>query len=153
MATSPPSSPSRGYETSDARPRALLYFFLILTAALVFTALGMKWLFGHFANAQNAGAFVSSPFGNVRPLPSGPRLQEAPQQDIQLYRESQRKLLDSYGWVDRRNGVARIPIDRAMELLLKQGLPTRQSPSALEPSRSTRASQPRNKISGIEARR
>jgi hypothetical protein len=34
-----------------------------------------------------------------------------------------RTKLETYGWVDRRTGVARIPIDRAMLLLLKRGLP------------------------------
>jgi hypothetical protein len=31
--------------------------------------------------------------------------------------------LNSYGWVDRTAGIARIPIDRAMQLLLERGLP------------------------------
>ena len=35
----------------------------------------------------------------------------------------QEKQLHSYGWVDEKTGVARIPIDEAMELIAKQGLP------------------------------
>jgi hypothetical protein len=31
--------------------------------------------------------------------------------------------LNSYGWVDAGNGIARVPIDRAMELIVEQGLP------------------------------
>lgn len=33
--------------------------------------------------------------------------------------------LTTYGWVDRSNGIVRIPIDRAMDLILLRGLPTR----------------------------
>ena len=33
------------------------------------------------------------------------------------YDASQQSLLTSYGWTDRQKGVARIPIERAMELL------------------------------------
>jgi hypothetical protein len=33
--------------------------------------------------------------------------------------------LNSYGWIDRSNGIVRIPIDRAMDLILQRGLPTR----------------------------
>ena len=33
--------------------------------------------------------------------------------------------LNSYGWEDQHNGVVRIPVDRAMELMLQQGLPAR----------------------------
>lgn len=33
--------------------------------------------------------------------------------------------LDSYRWVDRSNGIVHIPIDRAIDLILQRGLPTR----------------------------
>ena len=32
-------------------------------------------------------------------------------------------VLTTYGWVDRNTGVARIPIERAMDLLVERGLP------------------------------
>jgi hypothetical protein len=40
-------------------------------------------------------------------------------------RPPQADLLEGYGWVDREAGVVRLPIERAMELLLERGLPTR----------------------------
>jgi hypothetical protein len=39
------------------------------------------------------------------------------------WKADQFKLLDSYGWVDKPQGVAHIPIDKAIELLAEQGLP------------------------------
>lgn len=38
---------------------------------------------------------------------------------------NQEKELNSYGWVDEKAGVARIPIERAMELTAQRGLPVR----------------------------
>jgi hypothetical protein len=38
----------------------------------------------------------------------------------QRLRESQRRSLDRYGWVDRPSGVARIPIERAIDLVVEQ---------------------------------
>lgn len=35
------------------------------------------------------------------------------------YEAGQRKLLESYGWVDRKGGVAHIPIDRAIKLIVE----------------------------------
>jgi hypothetical protein len=32
-------------------------------------------------------------------------------------------VLESYDWVDQNNGVVRIPIDRAMDLVAQRGLP------------------------------
>ncbi|MDB4942144.1 MAG: hypothetical protein JWP97_1678 [Labilithrix sp.] len=36
-------------------------------------------------------------------------------------RDEQRRALEGYGWVDRDAGVARIPIERAMDLLAADG--------------------------------
>jgi hypothetical protein len=33
--------------------------------------------------------------------------------------------LNSYGWIDRTSGVVRIPIDRAIEIIAKNGVPAR----------------------------
>jgi hypothetical protein len=33
--------------------------------------------------------------------------------------------LNSYGWIDRSNGIVQIPIERAMDLLAQRGLPSR----------------------------
>lgn len=49
-------------------------------------------------------------------VPAPPRLQARPRVDrLALYR-AQRERLGSYGWVDEANGVAHIPIRRAMAL-------------------------------------
>jgi hypothetical protein len=39
---------------------------------------------------------------------------------------NQEDQLNSYGWVDEKAGVARIPIDRAMDLLVQRGVPVYQ---------------------------
>ena len=57
-----------------------------------------------------------------------PRLQVDAPADLQRYLKQQNEVLDSYGWVDRKNGVVRIPIDRAMDLLSQPGLPVQTAP-------------------------
>ncbi|MGO8985886.1 MAG: hypothetical protein ACLPHI_05885 [Terriglobales bacterium] len=37
----------------------------------------------------------------------------------------QEEQLNSYGWVDQKDGVAHIPIERAMDLIVQHGLPVR----------------------------
>jgi hypothetical protein len=53
-----------------------------------------------------------------------------PEQPAELakLRAQSEKTLASYGWVDRQKKVARIPVARAMELLLERGLPVRKQP-------------------------
>jgi hypothetical protein len=53
-----------------------------------------------------------------------------PHEDLQAYLKAQRGQLDRYEWIDRRDGIARIPIDRALVLLLERGLPTRSPPTS-----------------------
>jgi hypothetical protein len=40
-------------------------------------------------------------------------------------RRHEDEILNSYGWVDQKAGVVRIPIDKAMDLLVQKGLPTK----------------------------
>jgi cytochrome c2 len=53
----------------------------------------------------------------------GPRLQAAPQDELQQLRSTQQARLNSYGWVDEERGLAHIPIEQAMRIVAKQGLP------------------------------
>jgi hypothetical protein len=52
--------------------------------------------------------------------PPEPRLQAAPREDLAELRRRQSRILDSYGWSDRGRGFVRVPIERAMELLLEE---------------------------------
>lgn len=65
-----------------------------------------------------------------------PRLQRDDVQEMreQLYGEEAK--LQSYGWVDKDSGEARIPINRAMELVAARGLPTRGVAVATPPESS-----------------
>jgi hypothetical protein len=48
------------------------------------------------------------------------RLQSVPAHDIASYRAEKNRLLHEYAWIDRSNGVVRIPVERAMALLVQQ---------------------------------
>lgn len=60
-----------------------------------------------------------SPEKLVMTPPRQPRLQIDEAGDMKRYREQQKHLLESYGWVDRKTGIVRIPIDKAMVEMLK----------------------------------
>ncbi len=118
--------PEQRHEESDANIHALLRFAGWMFVSLVLVVLLMRWMFWHFNKTQELGP-PPTPFESTRALPPLPRLQTEPQQDLRGYRTSQQENLKSFGWVDEKNGVVRIPIDRAMDLLLQQGLPVRGS--------------------------
>ncbi|MEM1245490.1 MAG: hypothetical protein AAGK22_03900 [Acidobacteriota bacterium] len=54
--------------------------------------------------------------------PSGPLLQPHPPTDMEKLREQENATLGTYGWSDEASGVARVPLSRAQELVLAEGL-------------------------------
>jgi hypothetical protein len=60
-----------------------------------------------------------------------PQLQTDPPKDLHDYLQAKSQELDSYGWVDRRNGIVHIPIEQAMDLFLTRGAPVRPPDSGL----------------------
>ena len=53
-------------------------------------------------------------------LPPEPRLEIHPQASLAALQAAQNERLTSYGWVDKPNGVVRIPIERAMALMVER---------------------------------
>jgi hypothetical protein len=133
-----PAQKGPGYETRDVNTRGILYFVIGLFILLVFSLVSMRWLFGYFSVTQPLGP-AASPFTNARTLPPAPRLQVQPVVDLDVVRAAQEETLHSYGWVDRANGKVRIPIDRAMDLLVERPLPARPTPPADSQAKSESA--------------
>jgi hypothetical protein len=118
-----PGTPS-AFEHEDAAPLSLLKSGVILAVILIVVFVSMRFAFGVFTKMTPMGA-NAAPFEDSRVLPPRPRLQVEPQKEIHAYCDGQAAILNSYSWVDANAGIVRIPIDRAMQLTLKQGLPTR----------------------------
>ncbi len=52
-----------------------------------------------------------------------PRLQTDPASDLAQMRARDLRDLETFAWIDRKAGIFRIPIGRAMQLLAERGLP------------------------------
>jgi hypothetical protein len=121
-------NPKHRHETREAVPRYILYFALGVAISVVAGFLVSWWTLDYFKSHQEYQPPQSAiSRGRVLPPPEMPQLQTHPDADLQAYLKRQRQILDSYGWVDRKKDVVRIPIQRAMSILLQQGLPVRNS--------------------------
>lgn len=116
----------RGYEDSDVSVGRLFAFAGGIVALIVLGVLGSAVVFHFFVRHQPLGP-PASPFEDVRTVPPEPRLQTTAPFDLKGYRADQEKTLEGYGWVDSQAGIVRIPVDRAMDLLLQKGYPVRGS--------------------------
>jgi hypothetical protein len=100
-----------------------------LTAAiggLLFVALAAAALYGLQRLYAAAGVVAVRPptvLERRELQPPPPRLEADPAESLAAYRERETAILDSYGWVDKAEGIARIPIEQAMRLLAERGWP------------------------------
>lgn len=118
--TAPPEErrPGKGYESSDVRRGPLLLLGAAMLVALVVV---------HFL-LTGVARFLETETrqpGSRRPPAAVPAafrsLERARGEEAERVREEGRALLGTYGWVDREAGIARIPIGRAMEILVERG--------------------------------
>lgn len=117
-------TPSDGYERRDAHARPLLVFAAALTVLVVGAMLAARWLDRSLEREEaRAGERERHPMRPFRVGPADPVLQTVPTAELQAHRAHEQALLESYGWIDRDNAIARIPIERAMELVARRGLP------------------------------
>jgi hypothetical protein len=105
-----------GYELRDVNPRSLLMFGGVLIAFLTLLLFGMLNLYKLFVNEKEPKEVVGARApGNIYDV-------------LHNLRESEKARLTSYGWVDRKAGTVRIPIERAMDLVAERGVPHGKGP-------------------------
>jgi hypothetical protein len=122
------------YEPRDLGGRGIIAFLIVLvisTAVLAGTVWGYyAYHLKHPVNepARTGIAMVTdTPVTQPDPTKRFPRptLQPDDVADLSKMRADENEILNSYGWVDQANGVARIPVDQAMKMVAQQGLPAR----------------------------
>jgi len=125
-----------GFEHEDLRSRGPFYFFagLALLGLVIYLVIfGMYRVLDSYAKAhQPPLSPMAMPQAdtravtheNVQTFPQ-PRLEENERTQLRQLIEDQDRKLATYDWVDKDSGAVRIPIDRAMELIVERGLPVR----------------------------
>jgi len=124
----PRDNPEVVHEESDVNVRAILGFGAGLLAVGVVIQLLLLVLFSYYTKqaAQVPRAFPLSADYQQQPPPQ-PRLQTHPEEDMRQLRAQEDAILQGYGWVDKGSGVARIPIEEAMKIVVQRGLPARKA--------------------------
>lgn len=121
-----------GHEVTDAHAGPLARAGIALAVTILVGFIGMLVMFRTLAYVQPLydSEAEAHPLSESRSLHTGPRLQlDPPRQKVEL-REFEDKQLTGYDWVDEDARVARIPIDRAIEILATTGLPQKAGSGA-----------------------
>jgi hypothetical protein len=118
-----PPTTDRGYEHSDVAIRPLAMFIAGLAISLIIVSGIVAMLFWLFESGAAETDPAPLPLAQENTVTPGPLLQVSPRQDLELLRERDERLLGTAEWIDRDRGIARIPIERAMERIAEHGLP------------------------------
>ena len=111
------AEPSAGHELRDISFRPIVRASIGLVVLIVFSVVAMRILFSYYSYYAAREAASSRPANPLaaefaRSEPPQPRLQTAPIEDLRKLRKLENALLDTYGWIDRKQGVVRIPIEQ-----------------------------------------
>jgi hypothetical protein len=123
--------------------KQLIYLAITIVLALVICVPILKVLTNRSAESDApippVRAEMSQAERDKTAMPPEPRLQGVPghlpdpQQDLRDKIAADTEANESYGWVDKTNGVAKIPVSEAMKIIVeKSGAPAAASSSAEE---------------------
>jgi hypothetical protein len=145
------TSDSHDHERKDVYVPALLTIAALLLFLCVLIVIVVTAMMHYFKAREPSvtGGRANLPVTRALEFPQ-PRLLVRPGASLAELRAAEESDLSSYGWIDRKSGIARVPIDRAIQMLLQQGLPNvgaGQTPLSLMQARpSETASPPRLKM-------
>jgi hypothetical protein len=120
-------TPHAGHETTDVNVWAVGKFAIGLVIVCVVSIALLFGLLKFFQSREETS--VANTVDPVKLFPQ-PQLQKTPILDLKAIHAEEDKLLNGYAWVDPKQGIVRIPVDRAIEVLAKRGLPARGVPAA-----------------------
>lgn len=130
------------YKGFDIPYRALYWVLLVVLAITVVYAIVVWPMVQGFAGlADREDAADRGPVVE-RTRPAGALLQQYPELEYEAFAAEQQHAVESYGWKDERAGIARVPLERAKELTLEQGLGPITAPSMADESSETSTETP-----------
>ncbi len=104
-----------GHESPAVNARAVLGVLAILAVVVVGAIVALHFVLDYGVMPQRTEIA-----GRGGRIPPRPRLQPDPPYDLAALRAQKHQLLSSYAWTDASHEFARIPIDRATMLYLRQ---------------------------------
>lgn len=110
------------YETTDVQSKPLVVSALVLAVAVACVCVFLIWFFGRLEAGAKRRDPPISPLAESQTPPT-PRLQTSPADDLARMRAAEDRALGGYRWIDKERGVVQLPIERAMDILLEDGLP------------------------------
>jgi hypothetical protein len=115
-------NPDIGYEVADANIRQVVIAGIGLAVATAIACFAMYFLF-NLLKKSGGPAQAVNPMAPASTLPPEPRVEDKPWMQRQNLLPKEDRVLNTYGWTNKGAGLVRIPIDKAMDLIVQRGVP------------------------------
>jgi hypothetical protein len=141
-----PAAVEAGHEPNTVSSKAVVRFILGMAAILIvvhFVIWGVFQLLKVDARSEDR-PLPPNVSKQLARLPPAPRLEDRPLAPRSQLNAREKTILGTYGWVDQKAGTVRIPIDRAMDLIVNRGMPATATAPAGSPA--TGAAAPRKPL-------
>ena len=129
-----PENANVSHERGDADVFTITKYGIGLAIGVVVVVFAMWGLFDWFyARESEKPVELSQQILRERPTaPPEPRLQARPRVELKDLRDAEETALTSYGWINPDTGAVRIPIEQAIDMVAKKGLPSKPSPAGAQ---------------------
>lgn len=110
-----------------------IFGFTIGLVVVTAAAFGLMWGLSLWHKARLARQDAPPPVlaeARVTSLPAGPLLQDDPEKDLKALRAREDAALAGWSWADPAKTRARVPVERALEIVATRGFPPRSAPPA-----------------------
>jgi hypothetical protein len=141
MAKDLEKNPETAFEPDDLRSRPIITFLVVLALVCVLVAFALRGMYNFLdadARAHEPRLSPLAPASNpdtrslnkaevkaeIKKVFPDPRLEDDERGELKSVLLDEEQKLNSYGWVDEKAGVVRVPIERAMQLVVQRGLTT-----------------------------
>lgn len=113
-----------GHEGNILAIRGLVIFTVSLIIVTVVVDYGMALVMELFKRdeAVTRGLAPHHFVDDLKPFPA-PRIQADPTEDLVEYKKAQQRLSDTLYWSDKKAGLVHVPIDQAIDMLVKHPAP------------------------------
>ena len=120
----------QGHEPNTLVVKGLVLFAVVLVAVGVVVEFSLGFVMNDFSREEkNLEALAPPLLSDKSATFPAPQLQQEPPVDLIKFKQTELDRLNGYGWVDQKAGIVHIPIDRAIEIVAKKGLPPIAAPA------------------------
>lgn len=116
------ASEEAGHEVEDASAKAIAIFAVALFTIILGTMLVLGTMYKFLYHEDQA---IPAPEAQTS-FKHAPQAKTSIDEDWVDIDAQARQHLEGYGWTDRKQGLVKLPVERAMELVAREGLPARE---------------------------